>query len=316
MIWHEKVFITMDTLSVIIVTYNTGRTVLETLESINTQSGDLSTQIIVVDNQSSNDTGALIKLYYPTVHLIISDTNRGFGGGNNYGFQSTIGDFIALVNPDLRVHPKTLAMLVRYLKENSQVGIVGPRTMDVEGRISVTAHSSYSLANIVLSYFGFVSLLPTFFNRDDLKINYTTTDPQIVDWLQGACLVMPRHVFESVRGFDEAFFLYVEDVDLCHRIRAAGKQVVYHPQATATHLQGTSARNFPYFRVRGYHLSPLYLFRKRGQHGHVRILKLVFAVELLLKSSARRLYNLFKYDQLRANQAAAELKVLVESWRY
>jgi GT2 family glycosyltransferase len=306
----------VDTVSVIIVTYNTGKTILETLESLSTQSDDISTQIIVVDNQSTDETTQLIQGHYPAVNLVVSETNRGFGGGNNYGFQSSSGDFIALVNPDLRVHPSMLTMLVQYLKANPHVGVVGPQTIDADGEISVTAHADYSLTAIALSYFGLAQRFPGLFNQHDLKINHGTTQPQIVDWLQGSCLMMPREVYNTVGGFDEAFFLYVEDVDLCHRIRATGKQVVYYPQATATHLQGTSARNFPYFRVRGYHLSPLYFFRKRGQHMHVRLLKLIFTAELLFKISARRLYNLFKYDSLRASQAAAELKVLAESWRY
>lgn len=306
----------MDTVSVIIVTYNTGRTILETLASLSPQRDDLTLQIIVVDNQSTDETTQLVQSHYPHVQLVISATNRGFGGGNNYGFQFSSGDYIALVNPDLRVHPSMLAALVQYLKDNPHVGVVGPRTSDANGHISITAHTGYSLIEIAFSYFGLVQRFPTIFNRRDIAINSHATEPRIVDWLQGSCLVMRREIYEAIQGFDEEFFLYVEDVDLCHRIQDTGKQVIYYPQAKATHLEGTSAKNFPYFRVRGYHLSPLYFFRKRGQHSHVRLLKFVFTMELLLKSSARLIYNLFKYDPLRARQAAAELKVLVECWWY
>lgn len=302
------------TISVIIVTYNTGEIVLDALASVLAQS--LPVELILVDNQSSDDTVELVRDQFPDVQVIVSQTNSGFGGGNNLGFQHASGDYLVLVNPDLRLGADALNTMLVYLQENPTVSIVGPRTVNADGHIALTARSVYSVFRIILTYFGLTTLLPHLLRREERAVNLHATEPQTVVWLQGSCMVMKREIFDALGGFDEGFFLYAEDVDLCYRARALGKQVIYHPQARATHLEGTTTGNFPYFRVRSYHLSPLYFFRKRGKHAQVIVLKLFFTVELLLKSTLRRLRNLVNYSERRANHARAELKVLWETWRY
>jgi hypothetical protein len=306
----------LDRVSTISVTYNSSAVILDALHSIVQQDGAVDTEIVVVDNQSADGTAVLIREHFPDAGLYVSNTNRGFGGGNNYGFQFAHGDYIAFINPDLKLQPDTLAGLVAYLKANPSAGIVGPRTLDDDGQVALTARSPYTATRITLTYLGLARLFPALLRREERRVNWHATGPETVPWLQGSCLVMPRHVFEKVEGFDENFFLYAEDVDLCRRVQDAGWQVVYHPGVQVTHVGGTSTSDFPYIRVRGYHLSPLYLFRKHNQPNRVRLLKLVFTIELLSKSLWRRLFNLMSHHPGRARQARAELKVLWECWRY
>lgn len=305
-------------ISVLIVTYNTGATVLDCLQSVYASQLDVDSEleVIVFDNGSQDDTPALVAKHYPDVKLIQVDANYGFGGGNNRAFARASGDVIALVNPDLQLAPDTLQTLATYVVQHDNVGIVGPRTLDSTGNISQTARADYTVASIAIRYSGLGAVFPRWQHGHAYDSVRTATHPTPVAWVQGSCMVMRREVYALLDGFDEDFFLYVEDADLCARASESGLQVIYHPQAEATHIGGTSTGAFHRIRVRGYHLSPLHYFRKRGRQRAVWMLKLLFTLELFAKSTLRRLRNLARYNTAQAQQAEAEMDVLLEVWRY
>jgi N-acetylglucosaminyl-diphospho-decaprenol L-rhamnosyltransferase len=127
---------------------------------------------------------------------------------------------------------------------------------------------------------------------------------------------MKRHTYQTSGGFDDAIFLFMEDVDLCDRINQMGLSVMYIPTAQVTHIGSESVSRFPIARIRNYHISPLYYFRKRGKANAVRILKTVFIVELAAKSVIRRTQNLLKPDPRRLEKARIEWAVIGDVWRY
>jgi GT2 family glycosyltransferase len=147
-------------------------------------------------------------------------------------------------------------------------------------------------------------------------INHRSQEAVDVPWLQGSCLLMRRDLYEQIGGFDPQYFLYVEDVDLCYRIREQGFHVVYLPAATVTHIGASSTTRATMTRVRGYHISPLYFFATRHQPGKVFALKLLFTIELSLKAALRWMANLFRRSVELAEHYRVEWHVLKEVWSY
>ena len=303
-------------ISTMIVTYNTGSIVLKCIDSILSSDKADEIEIIVVDNQSTDNTYELIREQYPQVKLIKSDKNGGFSYGNNQALRVASGEFVALINPDLEVAPDTLHTLTAYLENNPQVGIVGPRTLSAEGDVTYTARPPYNVPYIFMSYSGLGRVFPGLMYGDTYDINLVAAKPATTTWLQGSCLVCSKSLLEEIGGMDEDYFLYAEDTDLCERIRQQNLEVVYIPTTTVVHIGGTSTAKASLFRVRSYHQSPIIFFRKHNKHRMIWLLKVFFTFELLGKSLLRRLRNLLHHDKYQAEQASIEVKIWVEMWRY
>jgi GT2 family glycosyltransferase len=300
----------MPSISAIIVLYNSGERALGCIAAL-MQSQGVTLEIIAVDNASTDDTAARIRQNFPSVKLIYSAENVGFGGGCNLGAAEATGDLIALINPDLRVAPDALAILAAALPSESEA-IVGPRTFDEDGALEITARPPYAIPGIIAKYFMLDKLDVRLAYGDAVRVCQQATEPTPVGWLQGSCLLMPATLYRRLGGFDERIFLYVEDADLGMRARDLGASSIYVPAAQVTHAGGTSTARFPLIRVRGYHLSPLIYYRNRGRSGAVRLLKAVFTLELLIKIAART----FSRSEMQQSQRRAELQVLGEMLRY
>lgn len=269
--------------SAVVVTYNAADVIADCL-------GDLLTavdEVIVVDNASSDGTPDLIRRDFPAAQLIEAGANLGYGAGNNLGVRHASGDVLLIVNPDVRLTRDALAALVTYLHEHPDVGIVGPRTVDESGLVSMTARPAYTPGRVLAVYLGLANRWPRLAYGDLPQRLRTAQAPLDVDWLQGACLALPRRVYEALGGFDESFFLFAEDVDLCQRAGQAGWRVVYLPSACVTHHGSSSVKRAHHISTRSYHISPLHYFRKRGQRGAVWLLKAGFVVELAIKATRR-----------------------------
>lgn len=306
----------MVALSIIIVTYNPGERISEDLRPLMDAAGAPETEVIVVDNASTDGTPARIRRDCPAVQLIANTENKGFSAANNDGFRLSSGQYLVFVNPDLLLKSDTLNGMKVYLDQHPDVGIVGPKTVDEQGHVSPTARPPYTLGRVIVKYLGLDRLLPGLVYGAYLQAAREQTEPFDVGWLQGSCLMVRREVYQQVGGFDDGFFLYVEDADLCQRIIQAGWRAVFLPDAVATHYGGTTTGRYPLIRVRHYHLSPLHYFRKQQRPAAVGMLKIVFTIELLSKILLRRGANLLRPDEQRRTKAAVEWMVLGEVWRY
>ena len=252
----------MIELSVVIVTFNSAKTIVDCLSSIIQADSNSQIEIIVVDNVSQDGTPALIREQFPNVRLIENRENIGFGAGNNIGVARATGRYLALINPDLSVHQDTLAILINCLKQDSSIGMVGPRTYAPTGTVQMTARPPYTLLHILITYWHLRWLSSQLTYGAYHAINHHADQPTDAAWLQGSCLLMARSLYQAIGGFDEEYFLYMEDVDLSEQVLSTGKRVVYCPDASATHIGGASTGGEPLLRVRGYHISPLYHFGK------------------------------------------------------
>ena len=267
-------------LSILIVTYNPGDIFSDCLTSIQETVEALSYEIIVVDNASTDGTPERLAESYPDIHLVANPDNRGFARANNQGLALAKGKYLLLLNPDVIVHADALSILVEFLGNQPEAGIVGPRTYTGNGHIALTARVELSALTVLWEYWKLSSLFPNAANGRYRRACREATDPFTVEWVQGSCLMLKRPVYEQIGGLDEDIFLFTEEADFCERAFQAGWLTYYVPAATITHYESTVVSRFHLRRVRNYHRSPILFFRKRGQLATVIILKLGFSLEL------------------------------------
>lgn len=224
-------------IDVVVVSYNSRDTLRACVEPL-ARLDDLS--VIVVDNASADHS--LETIADLPIRTVASEHNRGFGAGCNLGLAAGSAPFVLFLNPDAYISEDALRRLADVLVSEPEVGIVGPRTIAADGAL-VRSMRRYQRVGSVWATALFVHRV---FKRAAWANEIVTSDDvyehaAYPEWLSGGCLLAQRSVLESVRGFDEGFFLYNEDMDLCARVRAAGYKVRYEPTALARHEGGRSA---------------------------------------------------------------------------
>ena len=263
-------------LSIIIVNWNVRDLLRECLRSIEDEKGDLSLEIIVVDSASNDDSAAMVRSEFPSVHLIACTENVGFPRGNNIGLQEARGDYLLLLNPDTVIVDDALAVLVSYLQVNPDVGVVGPQLLNPDGSVQ---SSRRRFPTVTTGFFestwleGLASGILRRYYALDLPDDATAD----VDWLTGACIMGPRSTYEAVGGMDEGYFMYSEELDWCRRIKESGRRVVYYPAAQVIHHVGKSSEQAVTARHINFNRAKLRYFRKY----HGRFMVAVLRVFLL-----------------------------------
>lgn len=298
----------MPDLSIVMVTYNPGEDVLDSLSNI-FASVDISLEVIVVDNHSQDGTPERIQQHFPQVQVIVNSVNNGFAVATNMGLKASAGRYLLLLNPDVMVKPDTLKIMVDYLESHSNVGIAGPRSLNGEGKVVPSANDDYTPTAAFLQFWG----IPYHIYRRKCA---QATAPFDAAWVQGACLMFRRTIYEQIGGLDEGLFLFCEESDFCERASQRGWRTVYLPQAQITHFVSSTVSRYPLVKMRHHHISPLYYFRKRNRHRAVRVLKLGYIAEL----SAKHLVCLIKNrisprDSLDA-KIRAYPEVIKDIWTY
>ena len=227
-------------LSIIIVSWNTCDLLRRCLTSIEAQRGNLEVEVIVVDNQSHDGTPEMIRAEFPQVILIEAKANLGFSVGNNVGLAQARGEWLMLLNPDTEVVGDALPTLVRFLQEHPAVGLVGPDIFYADGSRQPTRHrfpSPFTLFVTSTPLYPFLACYLHHYYMTDKPVD----EPQAVDWLSGAALLLRREVYERVGGLDERFFMYFEETDWQRRIKAAGWSICFVPSATIHHDEDASS---------------------------------------------------------------------------
>lgn len=229
--------------SIVIVSFNTRDLLRECLKSLERQSAGTSKEVIVVDNTSRDGTADMVANEFPQVKLIRSDINLGFAAANNAAFPHCIGKYVVLLNSDAFLRSKALQRAMAYMDADETIGLGGARLVGPDDCLQPSARMFPSLLNDFLTLSGLAARFPRsrFFGRFDR----TWADPDQVadvDWVPGAFSIVRRSALEETGFFDEKFFLYYEEVDLCRRIRAAGYKVRYWPDVVVVHLGGESSK--------------------------------------------------------------------------
>ena len=232
----------MTAISVVIVTYNSRKHVGACLASLARYTSRDSCEVVVVDNHSADGTADFVAENHPWVRLVRASRNGGLSAGVNTGVAASAGEFVAVLNPDVRFEGDVLSPLAAYLREHRDAGVVAPKLLNDDGTLQLSCRSFPGHATVLFNRYSLLTrLFPA--NRrssDYLMADFDHASVRDVDWVSGAALMFPRRVFDDLGGWDEGFFLFNEDVDFCRRVHDAGCRVVYDPDVFLYHSIGIS----------------------------------------------------------------------------
>jgi len=270
----------MSDVAAVVVNYNTRDHLLVCLRSLR---ADGLTQVVVVDNASADGSVDALRQSDPEAVVLSMTSNLGFGTAANRGVTVAGAEYVLILNPDTVVEPGTTKVLAEALDRDPRLAIVGPRMENVDGSLYPSARCFPNLVDAAgHAFLGFV--LPSNpYTRRYRMLDWDHTGPGQVDWVGGACLLVRRWAFESVGGFDEAYFMYAEDVDLCWRLRREGWRIGYEPGGRVMHSLGASSRLMPYRMILTHHRS-LMRFASKSTTGPERLLLPVVAAGLALRT--------------------------------
>ena len=248
-------------LSIIIVNFKSKTKLISCLNSIyQADLAGLSYEIIVVENNSGDDlTDLTVK--YPDLKLIVSEQNLGMGGGNNLGIKNSSGRFILISNPDIVFEPDTIKKLLNYLAANSRAGLVAPKLVNPDGSLQLSCLRFPKLYIPILRR----TAIGRFFKKQLDYYLMAEADHnlvQSVDWVLGACFIVRRaDLAADNKLFDERYFMYFEDVDLCRRTKHRGQEVIYYPEVEVIHNHMRQSAARPWYQS---------LFRDRVAREHLK----------------------------------------------
>lgn len=234
------------TLSVIIVSYNTSRLLISCLDkviqSLNYANLLSECEVIVIDNNSADDSVQLISRKFPKIRLIQNRSNLGFAKANNQGIRISKGKYLLFLNSDTEVEKESLGKMVQILAHDQRAGVLGPRMLNKDHTLQPSAGFLPHLLKVFFWMFFIddLPLLDVYLKPYHVENFSFYQKKQYVDWVSGACFLVKKEVLEKTGLFDEKIFMYAEEVELCYRIRSAGYLVLYHPDIKIIHLKGES----------------------------------------------------------------------------
>ncbi len=224
----------MDKLTVAIVNYNAGDYLTKCLPSLKKASNEADMKIIVIDNASTDDSIKNAQKKFPEVLYILNSENVGFGKANNQVLKNLKTEFVLILNPDVEVEKGVIKGCIEYMKEHQDVGALTPEILLPDGRIDLTAHRGFPTPWASFKYFFLKNDDLYHLSKRDLK------NVHEVDAVAGAFLLTRKSVLEKSGYFDEEYFMYAEDIDLCFRIKEKGYRIMYLPYLKVLHFKGVS----------------------------------------------------------------------------
>jgi len=256
-----------ERVSAVVVNHEAGDALLECVASLRAEGVG---EVIVVDNASSDGSAEALMAVDGKVRLVQTGANLGYGAAANRGIEVSARGLVLVSNSDVSVHGGALSALVEALDADPTLAIAGPRILEPDGTRYPSARRFPSLLDAV-GHAVLGDLVPTNRFTRRYRLGYLDVDDVTdVDWVSGACFLARRRTLDELQGFDESYFMYAEDTDLCWRARRAGWGVVFVPDAAVTHLQGVSTARRPYRMLVAHHRS-VFRFAARTERGWRRL---------------------------------------------
>jgi len=280
----------MPSVSVIVVNWNTRNLLEQCLRSVYETAEDMALEVIVVDNASADGSVEMVRDRFPQVRLLENGENVGFARANNQGVAISQGRYVLLLNSDAFLTAHALQSLVELAEAEPGCGIVGAQLRNVDGSFQASHTPFPNLWREFIILSGIGRLL--YGRRHPSRGPEGDKGSQIVDYVEGACLLVRRKAFEEVGGLDEGYFMYAEEVDLCYAMKEKGWQVWYQPAAKVTHLGGGSSQNRATQREADLYRSRMRFFRKYYGTGQARLLKWQILGLTLIKTAFHGLLRL------------------------
>ena len=291
--------------AIVVVSYNTRDLLLECLASIVESTRGWSAQLVVVDNSSEDGSYEAVREVYPHATAIRNSTNVGFGAACNQGFKATVAPFILLLNSDARLTAQAFHALSDCLEQNERCGAAGCKLIDAAGAEVINTRNFLTPLNQAFEQtgieVGWSGLQRT--RRPNLDRNFADCS---VDWIDGACLMLRRAALDEAGFFDEQFFMYSEDEDLCFRLRKRGWLVCFCGAGTAVHHGAASSQLNRIDMLRHFYLGQiLFLLKHRGPCSAL-LFTIATKIDLVLKQLLLR-------DGSRREAASEHLRALREA---
>ena len=278
--------------AIVVVSYNTRDLLLECLASVVGSTQGRSTQLVIVDNSSEDGSYEAIREAYPHATAIRNSTNLGFGAACNQGFKATDAPFILLLNSDARLTAQAFHALCDCLEQNERCGAAGCKLIDAAGAEIINTRNFLTPLNQAFELTGIEVGLGSLQRTRPPKLDRNLADCS-VDWIDGACLMLRRAALDEAGFFDERFFMYSEDEDLCFRLRKRGWLVCFCGAGTAVHHGAASTRLNKIDMLRHFYLSQiLFLLKHHGPFSaflFAAVIRIVLVLKrLLLRVGSRR----------------------------
>jgi N-acetylglucosaminyl-diphospho-decaprenol L-rhamnosyltransferase len=266
--------------SAVVINYNARDHLLECVRSLRADGVD---EIVVADNASTDGSLPAVSRLDPDVVPVPTGGNLGFGSAANRGLAVTTGEYVAVLNPDVVVESGTMKALAAALDADAGLGAVAPRVDNPDGSLYPSVRAFPTMADAIgHAFLGFVAPRNRFSRRYRM-LDWDHGRASDVDWASGTCLMLRAAALGDAARFDESYFMYVEDVDLCWRLREAGWRVGYEPAGRVVHTVGASSELAPYRMIAAHHRS-LLRFSARTARGRRRLLLPFVAAGLAVRT--------------------------------
>jgi hypothetical protein len=283
-----------NSVSIILVNYNGVDVLIDCLNSLEKFIPQDNCEIIVVDNNSQDNSVDIINDKFPHIKLIQLPKNVGFGAGNNAGAKVAQGEFLFLLNTDTIITNNILPHLIELMSENPDVGIIGPKLLFPDGSFQI----SFSPEISIKGEFAARKLHKYAENKNELDIiEQDFQDIKEVDIVVGAAFFTRTDLFNLLGGFDEKFFMYFEESDLCQRVRTKGYKVLYTPHVSLIHIRGYSVNKISNKMAVEYRRSQIYYYHKHRPMWEILMLKIYLMFKFLseyLKTSNTYSWKIIK----------------------
>jgi GT2 family glycosyltransferase len=287
-------------LSVVILCWNDLKVVSDCLASLYAGTHSTEFEVLVSDNGSTDGSVEFLRENFPQVKVLENGVNLRFAKGNNVAIQASCGEYVLILNPDTLIHDGTLDKMVQYADKHPEAGAFGCRVLNADGtfqgciRPLDTIRSEWCAALGL----GFLARFSDWF-QPGTYVGWKGENERKVGWLAGCFLMARGNLLKRIGGFDEQFFYYYEDADLCRRIWEAGYPILYTPQASITHLGGQSTnKRFPPigFALDSQVTRYLYYYKYYGEKGLSSCRRAVLT-SLFLRRLGYGLIHLIKRDE-------------------
>jgi GT2 family glycosyltransferase len=273
-------------ISIVIVNYRVKEYIANLLNSLTRSSKNLSVEIFVVDNASGDDSIAYLEQRFPDVHYIQNDENVGFGKANNQAIEKAKGKYTLIINPDTLVSEDTLLTLVSHMEAHEKCGACGCKILNPDGTFAPESRRSVpTIWSAACKVFGLNSLFPNSKLFGKYYLSWLgENEPSQVPVLSGSFMFWRSDVLKQLGGFDERFFMYGEDIDLCYRIEDTGYHIDYVPDTSIIHYKGESTKKGDLKYIRLFNKALYQFFDKQYSSRYSLLFKILIYIAIRLRT--------------------------------
>ncbi len=297
--------------SIIVVNWNAQDLLRKCLQCVQTTVQQVTYEIIVVDNASTDGSQAMVRNEFPAVIQIENSDNAGFTRANNQGIAISQGRYILLLNSDAFVENHTIDAMVEFMDNHPEAGMSGCKLLNEDGSLQPSCYTFPSLTTEFYTALQLDKLLAQHREFGKYKMSWWDfNDVRDVDAVMGAFMLVRREVIEQTGGMDESYFMYSEEVDWCYRIKQQGWKILYNPEAQAVHLWGGSSQQVRVEMFLQLYRSRVAFFRKNYGGASAFLLKMILGFGCLLRIGPGMVYYLRVVDAKQREKHKAFQKLL------